>query len=266
MVEPDPTRTFRDVDDGETERLVAMMDATDAWPAVQAARRWVWDQARVGAGDLVVDVGAGPGTFGAAAPVGATVVDVDTSAAMLVTARVRHADALALQGDVASLPIAGGRAALVRAERGLQWTDDPRAELVELARIARPGGLVAVTDTDWGSFVIDHPDPAAARRLSSAALGWVPRPEMARGLPRLLADLGLHGLDVQVHAAVLSSWDPDDPAERDGPLGLPIRTIALGAPAGERDQALADVEDLVALARNGRFFASVGMVTVVGRR
>lgn len=266
MVEPDPTRTFRDVDDGETQRLVAMMDATDAWPAVQAARRWVWEQAAVAPGDLVVDVGAGPGTFGAAAPPGATVVDVDTSAAMLASARVRHPSAVVVEGDVASLPIADGSAALVRAERVLQWTDDPGAELVELVRIARPGGLVAVTDTDWGTFVVDHPDPTAARRLSSAALGWVPRPEMARGLPRLLADIGLAGLEVQVHAAVLSSWDPDDPAQRDGPLGLPIRTIALGTPPDHRDQALADVEDLAALARRGRFFASVGMVTVVGHR
>lgn len=266
MVEPDPTRTFRDVDDGETQRLVAMMDATDAWPAVQAARRWVWERAAVAAGDLVVDVGAGPGTFGAAAPPGATVVDVDTSAAMLATARGRHPSASVVEGDVASLPIADGSAALVRAERVLQWTDDPDAELAELVRIARPGGLVAVTDTDWGTFVVDHPDPAAARRLSSAALGWVPRPEMARGLPRLLADIGLRGLEVQVHAAALSSWDPDDPAQRDGPLGLPIRTIALGAPPDDRDRALADVDDLAAGARRNRFFASVAMVTVVGRR
>ena len=212
------------------------------------------------------DVGAGPGTFGASAPTGVRVIDVDTSTAMLDVARRRHPTASVVRGDVAGLPFADGVASLVRAERVLQWTDDPRAELADLIRITTPGGLVAVTDTDWGTFVVDHPDPVAARRLSEAALGWVPRPEMARGLPRLLADLGLAQLEVRAHAAVLAGWDPDDPAQRDGPLGLPIRTIALGAPPDERDRALAEVEDLVALARRGRFFASVVMVTVVGRR
>ncbi len=242
------------------------MDATDAWPAVGAARRWVWERAHVRAGDVVVDVGAGPGTFGAAAPTGAHVVDVDTSTAMLDTARRRHPEAHVARGDVAALPFADGAAALARVERVLQWTDDPRAELAELRRITRPGGLVAVTDTDWGTFVVDHPDALAARRLSTAALGWVPRPELARGLPRLLADIGLDDLEVRAHAAVLSAWDPDDPDQRDGPLGLPIRTIALGAPAVDRDQARADVEDLAMLGREGRFFASVTMVTVIGRR
>ena len=42
-----------------------MMDATDAWTAVRAARTWVCDTVGVGTGHLVVDLGSGPGTFGA---------------------------------------------------------------------------------------------------------------------------------------------------------------------------------------------------------
>ena len=79
----DPTRAdFASVDDGDTSDLVGMMDATDAWPEVQAARAWVLEHAAV-EGAVVVDVGCGPGTFGAAAAAtGGVAVDLDRSLTM----------------------------------------------------------------------------------------------------------------------------------------------------------------------------------------
>ena len=58
---------FRDVDASDGDALVAMMDATDAWPAVQTARAWIRDttSAAAGAPRRVLDLGAGPGTFNA---------------------------------------------------------------------------------------------------------------------------------------------------------------------------------------------------------
>ncbi len=160
---------FATVDTGDTGALVAMMDATDRWPAVTDARAWVLGQVDVDVDVVVVDAGCGPGTFGSAvAASGAVVVDVDVSVVMLEEVRRRRRDARCVVGDLAHLPLRTGTARLVRAERVLQWTPDPRAALAELHRVTAPGGWTAVTDTDWGTFAVDHRDPP--RRS-----GW-PRP------------------------------------------------------------------------------------------
>ena len=172
---------FAAVDAGDARDLVAMMDATDAWPAVRAARAWVLEQVALDERSVVVDAGCGPGTFGASAS--GCAVDVDRSLVMLHEARRRRADARVVLADVAQLPLRDGVADLVRIERVLQWADDPATALLELRRVAAPGGWLAVTDTDWGTFTVDHPDPAAARRLADAALEWVPHARLARDLP-----------------------------------------------------------------------------------
>src|SRR3954467_15566478 len=92
-----------------------MMDATDAWPAVHAARAWVLDQVELDAHAIVVDAGCGPGTFGAS--VAGHAIDIDSSYVMLREARRRRADARVVLGDIERLPVRDGSATLVRAER-----------------------------------------------------------------------------------------------------------------------------------------------------
>jgi hypothetical protein len=73
-----------------------------------------------------------------------------------------------------------------------------------------------------------------------------------------------------VHAradtVTIEAWDPDDPAQHDGPPGLPLHSIAAGgAPADQ----LALAEDLAVLAehaRRGQFAAALTLVTVMARR
>ena len=75
---------FAAVDSGNPARLVAMMHATDAWPAVRAARAWVMEHSRSYGGDVVLDVGSGPGTFNrSAGALGAITIDVDRSDSMV---------------------------------------------------------------------------------------------------------------------------------------------------------------------------------------
>lgn len=254
---------FTDVDGDDTAHLVAMMAATDAWPAVGAARSWVLRRLVGGPAPVVVDVGAGLGTFGAAArDEGAVTVDVDLSNAMLQALRARHPRARPVLADLAHLPVRGGAADLVHVERVLQWVADPGAAVADLRGLTGPGGLVAVTDTDWGTFAVDHPDEAAAARLSDAALRWVPHPTLARTLPRLMAEAGATDVAVRTDAVEIVAWDPDHPDELDGPPGLPLRTIAEAA--GDR-RAESDVDVLADLARRGRCFATLTLVSVVAR-
>ena len=144
---------FAAVDTGDEHELVAMMDATDAWPAVRAARAWVLDQVELSDTAVVVDAGCGPGTFGGS--VRGCPVDLDASHVMLRETRRRRPDARVVLGDIARVPLRDECAVLVRAERVLQWIADPTAALTELLRIVASGGWLAVTDTDWGTLTID---------------------------------------------------------------------------------------------------------------
>lgn len=257
---------FRDVDADERVQLVAMMDATDAWPAVRAARAWALERSAVGPGDLVLDVGCGPGTFGALARgAGATTVDLDRSAAMLDVRALRHPAGSAAFAAVEHLPVRDGAATLVHVERVLQWTPDPASALAELHRVTSGDGLLAVTDTDWGTLAVDHPDPSVGARLVDAALGWVTHPVLARGLVRRLRDAGFAAVEARADTIVLTRWDPDDPAQRDGPPGLPLRLITAGARRADRRAADAAVAAVADRARAGEFFATLTLVSVLGR-
>jgi SAM-dependent methyltransferase len=256
-----PVQRFSDVDAADAAELVAMMDATDGWAAVQAARAWVLEQA--GPGGRSLDVGSGPGTFHASAGPAWTGVDLDPALVMLRADRHRRSSVLAVRGDGAALPFPAGAFGLVHAERVLQWSPHPEVLLDELVRVTAPSGTVAVTDTDWSTLAVDHPDPDAARRLTDAALTWVTSPTFARSVPRHVADRGLV-VSARADAVVLDAWDPDAPGQADGPPGLPLRTIA--AAAGPGGPAAHDVDELAALARTGRFLATLTLVTTVGRR
>jgi SAM-dependent methyltransferase len=258
---------FGAVDTGDARPLVAMMDATDAWPAVTGAREWVLGQTGVDVDTVVVDAGCGPGTFGtAAARIGAIAVDVDNSVAMLEESRRRRSDARPVFGHVAHLPLRTGAARLVRAERVLQWTPDPHAALAELHRATAPGGWTAVTDTDWGTLTVDHRDPSATERLAAAALRWVPHPRFAYGLPEAMTALGVTQVRVRTDTVVVTAWDPDDPTQRDGPPGLPLRSIAVAAEECDRGALERDLRVLADEARGGGFHATLVLVTVAARR
>lgn len=257
---------FAAVDEGDTTRLVAMMRATDAWPAVVRAREWVLDRVALPPGAPVLDVGSGPGTFSAlAARRGATTVDLDRSLAMLAAARRTCRTAPVVRADVDGLPVRDGAAALTRAERVLQWTSDPDAALAELVRVTSPGGAVAVTDSDWGSFRVAHQDAGTAARWADAALGWIPHPRLATTLPDRLAALGCRRIETRRDVVTINEWDPDDVDHVDGPPGLPLRSIAGGAAAEHRTELIASIGRLADDARIGRFESALDLVTVLAR-
>lgn len=254
---------FTDVDADDPAVLIAMMAATDRWPAVGEARSWVLDITGIDRSSVVVDVGCGTGAFGSLVRArGASTVEIDRSAEMVAVAS-RVTPPPVVRADVARLPLGDGTASLVRCERVLQWTDDPAAALAEMVRVAAPGGWLAITDTAWSTFAMDHPDPVLAAAWSAAALRWVRHPTLALGAPRLLRDLGATEVRVRADAVLLDSWDPDGPGATAGPPGLPLRDVAAAAtdPTVLRD----DLADRARLARAGRFAATLTLITACGR-
>lgn len=94
-----------------------------------------------------LDVGCGTGAVAeAAVRSGWSTVAVDADPAMVAAARHRLDDAVGLVvGALPQLPFADRTFAAVGANFVVNHTDDPRAAVVELGRVCRPGGRVAVT-------------------------------------------------------------------------------------------------------------------------
>lgn len=99
------------------------------------------------AGSLVLDAGCGMGRYlRIAAEAGARVVGLDLSLAV-VAARELTADlpgVAVARGDLLRPPFAPGRFDHIYALGVLDHTPDPRAAFLELARLLRPGGRIAI--------------------------------------------------------------------------------------------------------------------------
>jgi ubiquinone/menaquinone biosynthesis C-methylase UbiE len=103
----------------------------------------------LGPGDVVVDVGCGPGTAARrAATRGASVTGVDPAPVMLRVAGLltrRSTEVRFVEGSAESLPLPDGSASIVWAIASVHHWSDVDAGLAEARRVLRPGGrLVAV--------------------------------------------------------------------------------------------------------------------------
>ncbi|KHK01780.1 methyltransferase domain-containing protein [Desulfovibrio sp. TomC] len=165
-------------------------------------------------------------------------------------------------GDGARLPFADEVFAACRIERTLQHVADPGAVLGEMARVARPGGVVLAVEPDWGTFVVDSRHVAVTRRLArfwcdSFRCGWI-----GRRLARLMAAVGLVGIEIVPHSLVLRRLDAAEAvyslcetADRAAASGLVTRAAAASFQTEQRR-----------LDASGVFFSSLTFFMAVGRK
>ncbi len=112
------------------------------------------DLAGVRPGQRVLDVGCGPGALTAElvtrlGPEG--VGAVDPSEPFVAAARARHPGVDVSQASAEELPFADGSFDAALAQLVVHFMKDPVAGLAEMARVTRPGGVVAacVWDHAW---------------------------------------------------------------------------------------------------------------------
>lgn len=124
-------------------------------------------------GRSLLDVGCGPGTITVEfaqrlAP--GNVVGIDAASEVIgkAAALVEETglDNCTVQtGDTYALDFADNTFDIVHAHQVLQHVRNPVAALREMRRVARPGGVVAVRDADYGGFTWAPPDPMLDRWL-----------------------------------------------------------------------------------------------------
>jgi 2-polyprenyl-3-methyl-5-hydroxy-6-metoxy-1,4-benzoquinol methylase len=196
-----------------------------AEPVLQSHR---WRTAENSAGYLLpslregldlLDVGCGPGTITVdlarrVAP--GRVLGLDVSAAPLTEAREaadRAGVAVTFEvGDVYALDLPDDSFDVVHAHQVLQHLTDPVAALREMARVCRPGGLLAVRDVDYAATAWFPALPGLDRWLAlyeTVARRNKAEPDAGR---RLLA--WAHAAGLRDTVATTSSWCFAAPADR----------------------------------------------------
>jgi SAM-dependent methyltransferase len=141
---------------------------------------------------LIVDVGCGDGRLAARLAPVCRVAGVDRSSALLRRARSRSRAVSWIRADAHLLPFPGSCADVVVCSMSLPFFARPRVALAEMARIARPGGLIVIASGQAPALAARRAVRlatevrfAAADELAGFFSGQVPAPG---GPPALSAD------------------------------------------------------------------------------
>src|SRR5215471_12434713 len=137
------------------------------WRTVENSAAYLMPHLR--AGVRLLDVGCGPGTITAdfarrVAP--GVVIGIDASADVIAEAQRDHPGVTFAPGDVYRLDYQDASFDVVHAHQVLQHLADPVAALLEMRRVVRPGGIVAVRDADYGAFRWHPADDRLTRWLA----------------------------------------------------------------------------------------------------
>jgi SAM-dependent methyltransferase len=177
------------------------------------------DFAGVRSGQRVLDVGCGPGALTAelVTRVGpAAVTAVDPSDSFVAAARERNPGVQVVKASAEDLPFADRAFDAALAQLVVHFMSDPVAGLTEMARVARPGGVIAACVWDhaggqgplslfWDAAGALEPDVVDESRLAGAREGH---------LAELFEAAGLRGIEATTlsadveHASFDAWWEP----------------------------------------------------------
>lgn len=178
--------------------LVDFLEIADAQDAVSAYRSRLARALALRAGDVVLDVGCGPGTHAAALAAGhdGPVLGLDRGSMIEEAwASHPHAGVRWVVGDAADIPLAAGSVDAVFTERVLMYVEDPAAVVGEMLRVLRPGGRVVLFELDYAGMVLGG-DPATADAVHGIVRASVPDDRTGRRVGSLLVETG--AVDVEV--------------------------------------------------------------------
>jgi ubiquinone/menaquinone biosynthesis C-methylase UbiE len=233
------------------------------WRTAENSAAYLLPHLPVGA--RVLDVGCGPGsiTEELAALVGPTgsVLGIDAAPEVVELARAERTrpqhDLRYEVMDVMDLDLDDDSFDVVHAHQVLQHLADPVGALREMARVTRPGGLVAVRDADYAAMTW-HPASAAMddwlALYRRTARGNGAEPDAGRRLLEWATAAGL--TDVTASA---SAWCFATPEDRAWWGGLQADRITGSAIAQQvLSASTSDAEELEKMAQAWRAWASTG--------
>ena len=253
-------------------REAARLETVYASPAIVSQRARTRAALAARPGERGLDVGCGPAflacELGREIGPDGRIVGLDESPEMLEAARARIAreglaDRVEVQaGDAARLPFPAAAFDFVTVVQVYLYVPDVAGALAEAARVLRPGGRLAVVDTDWDSCVWLTADRERNRRVMDARGRHFVQQHLPTRLPGLLGRAGL-ALE-RAEAIPVLELDGSSGTFSGGLIG-PTADLAVryGVPRAEADAWKAD---LLARAGGGEYFFSLTRYLFVATR
>ncbi len=178
------------------ERASRRLLRTYKTPDVVEQRRIVLRALAPEPGERVLDIGSGPGLMAVelAAAVGpdGRVDGIDVSDSMLAIAdeqprKDTAAPVTFVAGEALAIPFADETFDAVLSTQVYEYVSDIPAALAQARRVLRPGGRIAILDTDWDSIVWCSSDRERMQRVLTAWDEHLADPYLPRSLPGALA-------------------------------------------------------------------------------
>ncbi|TFH46586.1 MAG: methyltransferase domain-containing protein [Lysobacterales bacterium] len=165
------------------------------------------------AGERIVDVGCGPGLLvrDLAVEVGpeGRVIGVDSSLPMLELAERRCADlpqAEFIEGNAEILPGDNATFDAATCTQVLLYIANIDKALEEIHRVLKPGGRIAIIETDWRGAVLNTTDAALTGKMFAAWDQTVPSPNLPVRLGPLLRQHGFTAVRVEAIPILSTSY------------------------------------------------------------
>jgi ubiquinone/menaquinone biosynthesis C-methylase UbiE len=178
------------------------------------------------------------------------------SAAAGVTERTKH-----IHGTAERLPFIDETFDGCRCERVIQHLSAERTKKAfrEAYRVTRSGGKIVFIDTDWPSLSIHSTNTVLERSLAWLHLSSICNPFSARALPDLFISGNVAIRNVEASSVRLSASAIRTLLSQTAGLAEFIHTL----PAESTKRWFAEIDESES---QGRFYASVSMVTVTGEK
>jgi len=172
---------------------------------------------RIEPGMTLLDVGCGPGTLTvdlARRTAPGRVVGIDVAGSIVDQARrdipTNVAGVEFQAGDVYELEFDSDTFDIVHAHQVLQHLGDPVAALLEMRRVCKPGGIVAVRDADYAAMAWAPPDVRLDRWMElyrSVAIANGGQPDAGRFLLGWAIQAGLANIESSASAWCFATSD-----------------------------------------------------------
>jgi ubiquinone/menaquinone biosynthesis C-methylase UbiE len=238
-----------------------------AWPFCHAYKLRTIELMQLSAGNLVLDLGCGPGAdaLALAERVGeeGKVSAVDSSSVMISYARKRIGDSTAnielKVADAHDLPFPSNHFDACRADRVFQHLSDPYKALSEMLRVTKPGGRIVAVDPDQDTLVINVDAGSITEKIHNFRREHPANPTIAHRIGGMMADLGARPLSVEGHTLVLT-----EPLDAFGLVEWPDMLLSQGR-LSEEEISIWN-KALSRSLEQGSFFYSVTFFITVARK
>jgi ubiquinone/menaquinone biosynthesis C-methylase UbiE len=255
----------------DTEAVVSATDRSYRTPEIINQRARTLAALKLRPGERVLDLGCGPGLLarelGDAVGQDGTVLGIDSSAKMLRVAQAR-CDGLpqvAFTTGSAEQSLADHYGVFDAAVcvQLLLYLSNVAGAIGEMQQVLKPGGRVAIIETDWRSVVLNSADNDFSKRMFHAWDAAVPSPNLPARIPALLKEHGFSGVRAEAIPIVCLNPTPDTF------VGAVLEWTARNARdrgAVSEDEATAWLSELRELGQTGGFFFCVNRFLFTGVR